>query len=213
MPVLLKGDSTMIVMPTTYSPSAVKRAFVVMHEFEMSGIAMAAIYDKSAPVAAIIRVDLEEFNGSARHRVVAKLDLNRKLAIDDNVLAVERFWQDTEALKVRGIVVDPRQQNSGLATMLYELLVIKCGITLVSDNEQYAGGKALWQHIAKESEKLAVFVLDTDEGLFYPYDGQKLTYDGKGIPESAIWSAHPDKSNWGVVLIAEDKRKIAALAA
>lgn len=213
MPVLLKGDSTMIIMPTTYSPSAVKRAFSVIHEFEMSGTAMAAIYNPSAPVAAIIRVDLEEFNGTPRHRVIAKLDLNRKLAVGDNVLAVERFWQDSEALQVEGIIVDPRQQFSGLATMLYELLVTECGITLASDNEHYEGGKALWQHIANQSEKLAVFVLDAEAGLFYPYNGQKLAYDGKGIPESAIWNEHPDKTHWGVILIAEDKRKIAALAA
>lgn len=53
-----------------------------------------------------------------------------------------------------------------MATLLYEELVVKCGVILMSDNKQYEAGKALWQKIAQESDKLAVFILDSDVGQF-----------------------------------------------
>jgi hypothetical protein len=59
---------------------------------------------------------------------------------------------------------------------------------------------------------LQVFVLDTNEGKFYPYDGTKIRYDGICIPESKIWSVHPDESLQGIILIAEAKEKVSALS-
>jgi len=53
-----------------------------------------------------------------------------------------------------------------------------------------------------------IFVLDTDQDKFYPYDGTKVRYDGASIPEDCIWSTHPDKTHSQVILIAEDREKI-----
>ncbi|MCV4861155.1 hypothetical protein OFB63_34415, partial [Escherichia coli] len=61
-------------------------------------------------------------------------------------------------------------------------------------------GKALWQHIARRSSELKVFILDTDAAQYYPFDGERVCYDGVSIPESEIWSVHPDRSKHGVVL-------------
>lgn len=203
----------MAVMPMSYSPSAVARSFVTVDEFNVAGINAAIIYDAATPRASIIDLDITtDERGAARHRVLAMLDLAKKTALGDNVIAVERFWQDEACVaQVEGVCVLPDIRDAGLATRLYEALVTKCGVTLVSDNEQYAGGKALWQKIASRSEALAVFVLDSEEGKFYPYDGNKVRYDGTAIPEEKIWSVHPDKSLWGVVLVAEDAQKVAAL--
>ena len=44
------------------------------------------------------------------------------------------------------------------------------------------GGKALWQHIARRSTNLKVFILDTDSARYYPFDGERISYDGKSIP-------------------------------
>lgn len=213
MPVLTLGDSSMAVLPMSYSPSAVERSFVIVDEFDVAGIRAAVIYDAATPRAAIIDLDLTaDIRGVARHRVLAMLNLAKKTTLGDNVIAVERFWQDESCVaKVEDVCVLPDIRDAGLATRMYEALVIKCGATLVSDNEQYAGGKALWQKIARETSELAVFVLDTDEGKFYPYDGDKVRYDGVAIPEEKIWSVHPDKSLWGVVLVAENMRKFATL--
>jgi len=54
-----------------------------------------------------------------------------------------------------------------------------------------------------------VFVLDTEKGQFYPYDGTKIRYDGVSIPESAIWSHYPDPLRGLVVLIAQSGDSLA----
>lgn len=204
----------MAVIPMSYSPSAIERSFSIVNEFELAGRKLAVIFDENTPRASIINLDPEKIDGSARHRVLAMLELQKKKSIGDNVIAVERFWQDDDCvMQIEGVCVEPALREAGLATILYETLVTKCGVILMSDNEQYEGGKFLWQKIALRAKGLVVFVLDADEGRFYPYDGTKIRYDGQSIPEEKIWSVHPDTSLWGIVLVAEDARRIAELAA
>lgn len=197
----------MIVMPTTYSPMTVARAFKQVEEFELSGRLLHVIYDPKTPRAAIIEADIETFEGVPRHRVVAALDLQRKPSLGKDIIAVERCWEDANIIQVEGICVDPAERDKGLATRLYEALILHCGITLVSDFDQYEGGKMLWQKIARESDQIAVFVLDTEQGAFWPYDGSKVIYDGGCIPEERIWSISPDQKCHGVVLVAENKQR------
>ncbi len=80
----------------------------------------------------------------------------------------------------------------------------------MSDNQQYEAGQAPWQKIARGSDKLAVFILDSEVGEFYPYSGDRIPYNGTSIPEDKIGSKHPDTTQWGVILIAENREKIAA---
>lgn len=197
----------MIVMPTTYSPMTVARAFKQVEEFELSGRLLHVIYDPQTPRAAIIEADIETFEGVPRHRVVAALDLQRKPTLGKDIVAVERCWEDANIIQVEGICVDPAERDKGLATRLYEALILHCGITLVSDFDQYEGGKMLWQKIARESDQIAVFVLDTEQGAFWPYDGSKVIYDGGCIPEERIWSIAPDQKCHGVVLVAENRQR------
>ncbi len=197
----------MIVMPTTYSPMTVARAFKQVEEFELSGRLLHVIYDPQTPRAAIIEADIETFEGVPRHRVVAALDLQRKPTLGKDIVAVERCWEDANIIQVEGICVDPAERDKGLATRLYEALILRCGITLVSDFDQYEGGKMLWQKIARESDQIAVFVLDTEQGAFWPYDGSKVIYDGGCIPEERIWSISPDQKCHGVVLVAENRQR------
>ncbi|WP_186368608.1 hypothetical protein [Yersinia alsatica] len=210
MPVLMRGSSNMIVMPSTYSPATVAREFALIHEFELSKMKHGIIFDKEAPRVAIIRMNTDDFNGVPRHRVIAALDLVSKQEFGENTLGVERFWEDAELFQVEGMVVEQVARGKGLATLLYEVLVLKCGVILMSDNKQYEAGQALWQKIARESDKLAVFILDSEVGKFYPYSGDRIPYNGASIPEDKIWSKHPDTTQWGVILIAENREKIAA---
>ena len=197
----------MIVMPTTYSPMTVARAFKQVEEFELSGRLLHVIYDPQTPRAAIIEADIETFEGVPRHRVVAALDLQRKPTLGKDIVAVERCWEDANIIQVEGICVDPAERDKGLATRMYEALILRCGITLVSDFDQYEGGKMLWQKIARESDQIAVFVLDTEQSAFWPYDGSKVIYDGGCIPEERIWSISPDQKCHGVVLVAENRQR------
>lgn len=134
----------MIVMPTTYSPMTVARAFNVVEEFALSGRVLHVIYDRQTPRAAIIEADVEMFEGVPRHRVIAALDLQYKSALGRDIVAVERCWEDTHVLQAEGVCVDPAERDKGLATRLYEALILKCGITLISDFEQYDGTKVIY---------------------------------------------------------------------
>ncbi|MGB7803592.1 hypothetical protein [Buttiauxella sp.] len=211
MAVLIRGDSNMIVMPLSYSASAIARSFEVIEEITIAEKRFLIIFDKKTPRASIVKAELEDVGGEPRHVAVAMLELNNQKDIGDNVVSVERFWEDASVLQVEDVCVDKRYQELGFATQLYETLVLKCGVVLISDNTQYEGGKALWQKVARSSKALSVFILDTDAGKFFPYDGTKAIYDGISIPEEKIWSVHPDHDRVGVVLIAEDKRKIETL--
>lgn len=70
--------------------------------------------------------------GVARLRVLALLNLAKKTASGDNAIAVKRFWQDESRVTKAG---DACASPAGLATRIYEALVSKCGVTLVSDNK------------------------------------------------------------------------------
>lgn len=211
MPVLLRGDSNMPVMPMTFSPGAVARRFEVLKEVTIQDTLYQVLFDRKTPFAAVIEATPSIVNDELRHKIVATLELQRRPQLEG--VLVKKFWEDCDVAQIEGVVVDGAMRDVGLATFVYETVAIEADITLLSDNEQYAGGKALWQHIARQSKDLVVFILDTDSARYLPFDGDRIEYDGKSIPESEIWSEHPDTSKHGVVLVAESRNKSNAVAA
>ena len=201
MPVLLKGDSKMAVIPMSYSPGTVARRFSILDGVTIQGVLYQVIWDSKTPFAAVIEAAPSVIDGDMRHKVVATLELQRGPQLEG--VLVRKFWEDSDVAQIEGIVVDGTVRDVGLATFVYETVASKAGVVLLSDNEQYEGGKALWQHIARRSSELKVFILDTDAAQYYPFDGERVCYDGVSIPESEIWSEHPDRSKHGVVLVAE----------
>lgn len=201
MPVLLKGDSKMAVIPMSYSPGTVARRFSILDGVTIQGVLYQVIWDSKTPFAAVIEAAPSIIDGDMRHKVVATLELQRRPQLEG--VLVRKFWEDSDVAQIEGIVVDGIVRDVGLATFVYETVASKAGVVLLSDNEQYEGGKALWQHIARRSSELKVFILDTDAAQYYPFDGERVCYDGESIPESEIWSEHPDRSKHGVVLVAE----------
>ncbi|WP_208950292.1 hypothetical protein [Rahnella sp. ChDrAdgB13] len=213
MPVLIRGDSQMIVLERSYSPATLARRFEVIDEIRFNNIDMLVIYDEKIPFIAIAEAQTRTDNrGENRHHVVATLELARR-ENSDEMLEVRQFWEDDKAFQVEGVVVNSGMRDYRLATLLYETLVVKKHLTLMSDNDHYSGGRALWKRLAQDSAGLLVFILDTEKGQFYPYDGSKMRYDGVSIPESAIWSSHPDQTHWPVVLIAQNNKRLSALSA
>lgn len=206
MPVLLKGDSNMAIRPMTYSPSAVARRFEVLEEVSIADTNYQVIFDAETPFAAVIEAAPSIVNDVPRHKVVATLELQRRARLEG--VLVKNFWEDREVAQIEGVVVDGAMRDVGLATFVYETVAIKTDTVLLSDNEQYAGGKALWQHIARESKDLVVYILDTDTAQYFPFDGERIRYDSECIPEAEIWSEHPDTSKHAVVLVAEPAKKL-----
>ena len=203
----------MIVLDRSYSTATLARRFEIIDEIHFNNVDMLVIYDEKIPFIAIAEAQTRTDNrGEKRHHVIATLELSRRKN-DDEILDVREFWEDEKAFQIEGVVVNSGMRDYRLATLLYETLVTKKNLTLMSDNEQYTGGRALCKRLAQDSAGLVVFVLDTEKGQFYPYDGTRMRYDGVSIPESAIWSDHPDKTHWPVVLIAQNSERLSALAA
>lgn len=200
MPVLFEGDSSMFVFPMTYSVDAIARRFKAISEIEISGIKADFFWDKDRLVASVINKYVDD---SGRRQVLASIEMETTKWLGKDALAVEKYWEQ-EPSQIRGVVVADNLREFGLASYMYETLILKNGLVLISDNEQYAGGKALWQHIARTSTKLSVFVFDSEPKLFYPYEEKiRLRYDGSNIPESDIWSIDPDNEKHPIVLVAE----------
>lgn len=191
----------MAVIPMSYSPGTVARRFSILDGVTIQGVLYQVIWDSKTPFAAVIEAAPSVIDGDMRHKVVATLELQRRPQLEG--VLVRKFWEDNDVAQIEGIVVDGIVRDVGLATFVYETVASKAEVVLLSDNEQYEGGKALWQHIARRSSELKVFILDTDTAQYYPFDGERVCYDGKSIPESEIWSEHPDRSKHGVVLVAE----------
>jgi len=206
----------MIILPLTYSPSTVARRFSVLERIRVNGgdaeYLVILSDDKNELVAAIIESALTLMdNGDTRHKVVAKLDLCRKDRVEQ--VLIKDTWVSQEVAQIEGIVVDGSLRDMGFATVLYEAVIDKAKLVLLSDNEQYQGAKGLWQKIARTSKLVSVYVLDTDENRYFPYDGNRIAYDGTSIPEDEIWSTHPDKSKHAVLLVAERNNSEKSLAA
>ncbi|HCP8450224.1 TPA: hypothetical protein OF469_004020 [Escherichia coli] len=191
----------MAVIPMSYSPGTVARRFSILDGVTIQGVLYQVIWDSKTPFAAVIEAAPSVIDGDMRHKVVATLELQRRPQLEG--VLVRKFWEDSDVAQIEGIVVDGIVRDVGLATFVYETVASKAGVVLLSDNEQYEGGKALWQHIARRSSELKVFILDTDTAQYYPFDGERVCYDGESIPESEIWREHPDRSKHGVVLVAE----------
>lgn len=59
--------------------------------------------------------------------------------------------------------------------------------------------------MARKEVGIDVFVFDSERRAFWPYDGERVKYDGRSIPEEQIWSLAPNESRKGIVLVAEKR--------
>jgi len=76
-----------------------------------------------------------------------------------------------------------------LAGALYVLLA-RYGYTVVSDFEQWNGGKALWKKMAKESETRNYVIRiwdDSQEDWFRDNSGNVLKYNAANLDDESIW--------------------------
>lgn len=146
-------------------PATVARRFSILDGVTIQGVLYQIIWDPKTPFAAVIEAAPSVIDGDVRHKVVATLELQRRPRLEG--VFVQKFWEEQDVAQIEGIVVDGAVRDVGLATFVYETIVTKAGVVLLSDNEQYEGGKALWQHIARRSTNLKVFILDTDSARYY----------------------------------------------
>jgi hypothetical protein len=92
-------------------------------------------------------------------------------------------------LQVNTVITSPDYRGRGLAMALYVILC-RYGYTVVSDFEQYRGGKGLWRKMALESDarRFAVRIWsDAAEDWIRAEDGEPLLYNGENLGDDEVW--------------------------
>lgn len=116
--------------------------------------------------------------GQLRQLVVTRLDFQRASGIP-----VEN------ELHAHTVYTHPDYRGEFLAGALY-ILLARYGYAVVSDFEQWNGGKALWKKMAKESEmrKYAIRIWDdSQEDWFRDNNGNVLKYNASNLDDESIW--------------------------
>lgn len=88
------------------------------------------------------------------------------------------------------IVNDAQQARGGFGTQLYKSLVTKLGLSIISDNTQYKGGKELWKRLASSQQGYIINIIE-DGKVRMGEDGKPFVYNGTNLPDDELWSARP----------------------
>lgn len=85
---------------------------------------------------------------------------------------------------------DKTLARGGFGAQLYISLVTKLGMSIISDNTQYQGGKELWKKLAGAQQGYVVNIIE--DGKVRLDDNQKpFVYNGSNLPDDELWSARP----------------------
>jgi hypothetical protein len=100
----------------------------------------------------------------------------------------QTFNLNTNVLQVEGIRIGDKAKHQGWGFYLY-LTLAKCGYVVISDNNQYIGGKELWKKIARNviNSNYKVYVIDSG-AVRVDTAGRPVTYDGHNIDDAELWS-------------------------
>lgn len=85
---------------------------------------------------------------------------------------------------------DPKIARGGFGAQLYISLVTKLGMTIISDNTQYHGGKMLWKSLAGTQKGYIINII-ADGVPMQDANGKPFVYNGSNLPDDELWSARP----------------------
>lgn len=134
---------------------------------------------------------LSKTKGSAKVTVASKDDIgqDRQLVVVNLVFQGKVGLPVKNELQVNTVYTDPDFRTSWLAGALY-IVLARYDFAIVSDFQQYNGGKALWKKLAKESDarNYAVRVWDDNqEDWIKDEDGNPLKYTAANLADDQIW--------------------------
>jgi len=97
---------------------------------------------------------------------------------------------------------EDENKGAGYGYFLYKALLDK-GYTVVSDNVQYIGGKAIWMKIVKRSARDLHCVYILQRGKYMrDSSGKPIVYDGSNIPDDVIWGKPNSEDHFYTLLVA-----------
>jgi hypothetical protein len=87
------------------------------------------------------------------------------------------------------VVNDAKLARGGYGAQLYISLVTKLGLSIISDNTQYKGGKELWKKLAAGQKGYIINIIE--DGVVRMDGNQPFVYNGTNLPDDELWSARP----------------------
>ena len=192
-PVILNQPKTDIPRNGCMSKSALEREYYKIGSENISPLGIIDLYlvNNKSHLAGIFNKDMDSEKQYVEQPF--RLLLKKTPTID-----VGSVFQNP--LQVDWVAVDEKNRSMTVATRIYAA-VAKSGYTMLSDNEQFPPGAALWLRIAKT---YGVYVIDHD-GL-WSKNGIPVVYDGSNIPANKVWSKQPNFLKKDVVLILSPDR-------
>lgn len=91
------------------------------------------------------------------------------------------------ALYVDTVVAASQLKGGGFGYQLYAVLA-HAGYSVVSDNVQYAGGKALWDKIIRKAPSDGLVVNVAYGGEIAQENGKSIAFDGTNVDPDKVWS-------------------------
>lgn len=86
---------------------------------------------------------------------------------------------------------DPKMARGGYGAQLY-IALVEMGLTIISDNTQYQGGKELWKKLAAaQAQNHYIINIIEDGKVRMGEDGKPFVYNGSNLPDDELWSARP----------------------
>lgn len=155
-----------------------KRENLLLGTLDRSGKEYHFWLSASKLVARVSTEDLDDI-GQLRQQVVTEIRFHKSSA----GLPVQN------ELQVHTVFSDPDHRQAQLAMALYVVLC-RYGYTIVSDFEQFNGGKALWKKMAAEADarKFVIRVWsDADSDWIRDVAGEPISYDAYNLSDETIW--------------------------
>jgi hypothetical protein len=164
-----------------YSSDTLQRDFILVK----NGGSYAVYINKDHNVAVIGEMGNRPEDGKPGLIVfiTAEFKDNQILTHDDSVPQLPGALQvDVVEARVKSL------KAAGYGTKLYQALVAS-GITIISDNTQYRGGKALWIALGKQAGNGYVVNIIDHGKVKLDATGKPYQWNGGNIPEEELWSA------------------------
>ena len=160
-----------------YSSDSVKKMFDVVwrQSDKPESYCVLIKKDHTFAVWGIVTTDPKR-EGVEGVEIISIVDFKDKLNVDTTIT-----FSPAKTLQVDLVQTSKRSQQAGIATEMY-LKLARAGFTIISDNEQWIGGKKLWKKLAKVS------VSDQHAKVFLLRNNKLEPYNGTNIPDDEIWS-------------------------
>lgn len=161
-----------------YSIDTIKREFdVVWRQSEkLNSYCVIIAKDHSLAVWGIMTTDSKR-EGVEGVEPLTIIDFKDELNIKSDIK-----FGSANTLQIDLVQTSKRSRNVGIATELY-IKLAQSGFVVVSDNEQWLGGKKLWKKLAQTTShgngNVKVFLLKNNK---------MVSYTGNNIPDEEIWS-------------------------